>query len=930
MRYFEEEQRSQGPGGPARYAQDFRDGTLDSRMLSKFRKALPFAAAPLVVIAAVHLLYALFLGRMVVRAMYEGTAPAAMGGVVQGKDVYPIERYFLQADLEFRRLSQAALPPTLVLSALIMGAGLLAPWTARKILGFLGLVGVLVAACLGINRWRLDVRQLDLACEHLLNRAKDVADRAPSFRQERALAALSSTELNGFCRWLETDLPKARIVIAPPAGHPSDASLLEFRFGSKTPPAFAPQTSPHQVTEGHLRCQLLEGDVLVNAAPIDVALNDLSQIEIRMRNEKGKNATLSLSTSFPPDPAAASPLRFRIKPGRDFQTYSVRTGSLAKTLGEKANLRAISLRPSDAATDEVEIESIKLISRLSKYAQAPAAISYESLKGEIRRVIHARLPSRLVFPLQLPDTPSVLTFGTGVLKSDLPVRFTVTVSDGFKRAAVFQRTEIGSTQWNDARIDLSPWAGKAIEIELDAQGAPGNVAFWASPGVRSAAPRKLNVVILLQDSLRGDRLGFEETPGVNAPVMRQLVQEGVVFSNAFSQETKTRPSIPCLLTSLLPSATGVWFDTSKLSDHYLTLTEILRDQGFSTALFTQNPNVGRDSNLHQGFEVLFNDLPGTGANADEFLGQRLLEWVEAQAERNFFLYIHLIDPHGPYDPPSPRNAAFDDASSEEELPRMDELDAHWIERPTAQGRRLLYDAEIALNDRWIGNFLEVLGERRDETLLVLCADHGESLGEHGFWGHEPPGYHVGLHVPLIVVYPPALPAGRSVEEPVQLIDVMPTILDLAKIEKSELLLHGESLLPLMDERPDGAKSIRLALSEEFVNRREGDEGGRGSLMLRDWHLLSSQDLLSPNKVFSWLPDLGLSTRVFNYRSDPREKKLWNTFLLDWMLKAKVRDTLLALEETNRDVMAALTDAKKETVEMDPEVEERMRALGYLK
>ncbi len=900
-------------------------------MPSNVRKSLLFAAAPLVALAAAHLFYALF-GHMVVRAMYEGSGPSAVAGVIHGREVYPIERYYLQADLEFRRLSQAAFLPALVLSVVIFGLRLLAPWTARKILGLSALLFLFVTACLVVNRARVDMNELDLAAERLLTRAKDVADRAPSFRQEEALAAISSSELVGFSHWLDEHLHQARIIIAPPAAQPSDESLLEFRFQSQTPLAFAPQTSPHEITSaGTLRCQLSKGDALVNTAPIDVPLNDVSHIEIRMRNDQGRNATVSWGTKYPPEITEVTSHTFRVNPGGELRTYSIRTGTMPKGPGEKdVTLRSISLRSTDATTDEIEIESVRLISRLSKYTKAPAAVSYESLNGEIRRVIHARLPSRVAFSLQLPDSPTFLTFGTGVFKSDMPVTLTVTVSDGSKRTSVFQRREMGSAQWNDARVDLSPWAGKAIEIELDAQGAPGNVAFWASPGVHSPPPRKLNVVILLQDSLRGDRLAPSDNPAVEAPVTRQLAKQGVVFSNAFSQETKTRPSVPTLLTSLLPSATGVWYSSSQLSDQYLTLPEILRDQDFSTALFTQNPNVGLDSNVHQGFEVVFNDLAGTGTNADEFLGKRLLDWVESQSERNFFLYIHLIDPHGPYDPPSPQSPEYLEASRSAELPRMDELDAAWIERPTAEGRRLLYDAEIALNDRWIGHFLEALGQRREDTLFVLCADHGESLGEHGFWGHEPPGYHVGLHVPLILIYPPALPAGRSLEDPVQLMDVMPTILDLAKIEKSGLLLHGESLLPLLDERPDGQESARFAVSEEFVNRRKGDAGGRGSIMLRDWHLLSSQDLLNPSKALSWLPDLGLTTRVFNCRSDPREKRLWNTFMLDWMLKSKVRSTLVALEETNRNVLTALKEAKKETVELDPEVENRLRALGYLK
>ena len=895
------------------------------------RRSLACAAIPLIALAAAHLLYALF-GHMAVRATNEGKIPPdVLAGVVQSRDGYPIERYYFEADLQFRRFAQNVTLPTFILSGLILGAGLLAPWTARKMLTLYAFVAVVIAVCFAVNRQRMDVHELDLATDRLLRRAKEVADRASSFRQEDALATLSASTLNGFTHWLDGDLPQAKLVLVPPLDRASSGPLLEFQFRAGEPPPFAPRKSPHEIKPaGTLRCQLLEGDLLTNTAPINVSLNDVASIEIRMRNQHGKRASLSWSTTDTPESTDVPPLTFGIDPGPEFHTYMVRMESLAKTLGPKT-LRAISLRLTDAPTDDIEIESIKLISRLSQYAHAPVGISYESLKGEIRRVIHARLPSRIAFSLQLPDSPSFLTFGIGVLKSDLPVTFTVTISDGSRRTSVFQRIEMGSAQWNDSRIDLSSWAGKAIEIELGAEGDSGNVAFWCSPGVHSLPPQRLNVVILLQDALRGDRLAHAIKNGVDVPVIQQLAQNGVVFTNAFSQDTKTRPSVPSLLTSLLPSATGVWSASAELSDQYLTLPEILRDQGFATALFTQNPNVGVDSNLHQGFEVVFNDLAGTGTNADEFLCNRLMQWIETQSERNFFLYIHLIDPHGPYDPPSPRSATYEEAArTGERVPRIHELDPDWVEQPTAEGRRVLYDAEIALNDRWIGRFLEVLGTLRDDTLLVLSSDHGESLGEHGIWGHKPPGHYVAIHVPLILVYPRALPAGQSLDQPVQLMDVMPTVLDLAKIDKSGLLLHGESLLPLLDNEPDPQEVVRLAVSEEFATRPIGEKGGWGSLMLGDWHLLSSRDLLSPYRARSWLPDLGFSTRVFNTKSDPKERNLWNTFMLDWMLKARLKNTLLELEETNKNVVVALEGLKKVNAEMDPEVEERLRALGYLK
>jgi len=900
-------------------------------MSTKVRRSLTCAAAPLIALAAAHLLYALF-GHAVVRATNEGTISAdILAGVVESRDGYPIERYYLQSDLQFRRFARNVALPTFIFSGLILCGGLLAPWTARKMLALYTVVAALIAACFVVNRQRVDVHELDLATDRLLRRAKEVADRAPSFRQEDALAALPASTLNGFVHWLDKDLAPARLVLVPALDQASSGPLVEFKFGATKPASFAPQKSPHEIRPtGTLHCRLLEGDTLTNSAPINVALNDVASVEIRMRNQHGKNASISWSTTDPPESTGFPPLTFRIEPGPEFHTYSVRMGSLAKT-GKPRTLRAISLRPTDAPTDDVEIESIKLNSRLSQYAGAPVGISYESLRGEIRRVIHARLPSRIAFSLRLPGSPSFLTFGTGVLKSDLPVTFTVSVSDGSKRTSVFQRTEMGSAQWNDVRIDLSSWAGKAIEIELGAEGAPDNVAFWSNPGVHSPPTKRFNVVILLQDALRGDRLAHAIQNDGSVPVIQQLAQSGVVFTNAFSQETKTRPSVPSLLTSLLPSATGVWSASDELSDRYLTLPEILRDQGFATALFTQNPNVGVDSNLHQGFGVVFNDLAGTGTNADEFLCNRLMQWIEAQSDRNFFLYIHLIDPHGPYDPPPPRSAAYEEAVRTGELvPRIHEFDADWVEKPTAEGRRILYDAEIALNDRWIGRLLEVLGTLRDDTVLILCSDHGESLGEHGIWGHKPPGHRVAIHVPLILVYPKALPAGRSVDQPVQLIDVMPTVLDLAKIDKSGLLLHGESLLPLFNDESDPREAARLAVSEEFVTRPVAEKGGWGSLMFENWHFLSSRDLLNPSRKFSWLPDLGLSTRVFNTKSDPKERNFWNSFMLDWMIKARLNNTLLELEDTNKNVIVALDGLKNDRAEMDPEVEERLRALGYLK
>jgi hypothetical protein len=265
------------------------------------------------------------------------------------------------------------------------------------------------------------------------------------------------------------------------------------------------------------------------------------------------------------------------------------------------------------------------------------------------------------------------------------------------------------------------------------------------------------------------------------------------------------------------------------------------------------------------------------------------------------------------------------------------MDPEWVEIPTGEGRRNLYDGEIRNNDEWFGRFLESLSSRGilDGTVIVLLSDHGELQGEHGLWGHQPPGYWVGLHVPLLMVGVPEIPAGTVVDAPVQIIDVAPTLLELAGLDASGLLLHGESLLPLMRGESPEYWENRLCLSEEVVNRRKSDAGGYGSLLFRDWHLLHSKELPTPGSLLrgvglGWFPDFGLDTRVFDVRRNPAERGFFDSFLIDVSTKRQARRILSEIDERNSRVWSTLSRGESEDYELDVEVQDRLRALGYLK
>jgi arylsulfatase A-like enzyme len=354
----------------------------------------------------------------------------------------------------------------------------------------------------------------------------------------------------------------------------------------------------------------------------------------------------------------------------------------------------------------------------------------------------------------------------------------------------------------------------------------------------------------------------------------------------------------------------------------VTLAELMRGHGFETAAFVQNDNGGAPAGLQQGYGMLL-DGETLGGAPQNVYGDRVLAWLTANRDRNVFLYLHLIDPHGRYDPAPPFDRWYRELGpgrtpvGAEGLAFGWKLDPPWLAGPpTAEGRGLLYDGEIRQNDHYFERLLTHL-EREgilDDTLVIVLADHGEHLGEHGLWQHHPPGFIQVLRVPLLMVYPAALPAGRRVAAPVELVDVAPTILELAGIDAAPLRFHGESLLPLVhgDGSPAGQ---RIAVSEEVVRYRDRDDPAVwGSVFFDGWHLLT------------W-PDDG-EVHAYHYVQDPEETHA-RVLRADDRVAREALTLLRELKTTNLGTWSALGGRASDDVHVAPEAEERLRALGYV-
>src|SRR5262245_43827798 len=285
-------------------------------------------------------------------------------------------------------------------------------------------------------------------------------------------------------------------------------------------------------------------------------------------------------------------------------------------------------------------------------------------------------------------------------------------------------------------------------------------------GCRGPVPERPDKIVLITiDTLRADHLGCYGAAGAATPVLDGLAREGVLYEDATSVAPVTLVAHATILTGLIPPAHGVRSNGSfRLPAEVTTLAERLHARGFATGAFVGSFVLSHEFGLDQGFDTYDDTLPRQRPDRKfDFAERRAVEvlsraadWAVAKKDGPFFLWAHVYDPHAPYDPPPPFDRTFAD-------------------RP--------YDGEIAYVDSEIGKFLERLRGARilDRALLVVTADHGEGLGEHGESTHGLFLYQSTLHVPLIVRPPGGRSPGQRVARTIGLVDLAPTILASAGV-----------------------------------------------------------------------------------------------------------------------------------------------------
>jgi arylsulfatase A-like enzyme len=295
---------------------------------------------------------------------------------------------------------------------------------------------------------------------------------------------------------------------------------------------------------------------------------------------------------------------------------------------------------------------------------------------------------------------------------------------------------------------------------------------------RASAPVSGPIVVISVDTLRADHLPAYGYTKVKTPAIDALAADGTVFERAYSHAPQTLPAHAALLSGRLPFETGVRDNVgfSVKPDERL-LPQMLRERGFTTGGVVSAYVLRKDTGIGQGFDFFDGDMPPS--SPDLSIGQvqrdggeseQIAEhWLDSIGTSRAFLFLHLYEPHKPYTPPE-RFAAY-----------------------------APYDGEIAYTDEIVGRLVKYLKTHQlyDRSTIVLLSDHGEGLGDHGEQEHGLFVYDEAIHVPLIIKQESNAGAGRRISDPVQHIDLVPTILDLVKAP-GVASLRGRSLKPVLE------------------------------------------------------------------------------------------------------------------------------------
>jgi choline-sulfatase len=539
------------------------------------------------------------------------------------------------------------------------------------------------------------------------------------------------------------------------------------------------------------------------------------------------------------------------------------------------------------------------------------------------------VPLNSVVPLyfRVPEK-AVLKAEFGIDKksdSGSGARFEIWVEqDGLKPSKLHSQTiQRGFFKSSSASIDLdlSKFSGKTIRVAMAV--FPAKVqkkpitAFWKKAVVtipkekahvtlakQTNIKKPKNIFFYLVDTLRADHL---QPYGYSRPIstrINEFARDAVLFERAYSQTAWTRSSIACIQTGIYQSSHLVEDRMDILPAFLPTLQNTLKSNGFFTMGIVTNANLIRTFKLSRGFEIYHSipgrrKKPGISPHSGEVYALAEKTLKENKRLQPFYLYVHVMDPHHPYSPEigAPENRSLPECKAD----------------PKSNNCIIaLYDGEVYNSDHYFGKFIDLIKQLGlyDDALIILTADHGESLGEHDTTHHGTTLYNSEISVPLIIKFPENAFAGKRISTVVGHIDLFPTITSLLSIRNPHGL-QGQSLIPILEYSPKDERPIFAEILLDEVDKKSMIEG--------------------PNKIIASAYHNRLTGRpgmyyeMYDLIADPHELRdiHFDKPVLFGYMKSRLNEWAI------QQALHKATLKKPNGADIDAETKELLRTLGYL-
>jgi arylsulfatase A-like enzyme len=425
-----------------------------------------------------------------------------------------------------------------------------------------------------------------------------------------------------------------------------------------------------------------------------------------------------------------------------------------------------------------------------------------------------------------------------------------------------------------------------------------------------------NLLVVTIDTLRADHCSTYGYARPTTPVLDRLAREGVLVEHAYAPMATTGPSHASMFTSRYPASLGYTRNGDVLEGAHLTLAERLRSAHYRTSAAVSSFVLGRRFGFAQGFgtfDAAFE--PGTasvqfssweGLKLDSAFDRRAnattdaaLAWLARRGrDRPFFLWVHYFDPHHPYAALPPFDARFT------------------VSGPHAAGQAIAqYDGEVAFTDHHLGRLVDAVDAEglRERTLVVVTADHGEGLMQHGHMGHGIHLYEEAVRVPLVFRWPGRLPAGTRLPGPAEHVDLVPTVLELMGLDAGTDEVEGVSLAEGLLGKP-GTRGRNSRRTVVLQRRRYDSEtvagvpvkGSKFAVRTGSWKYIEAEEE-GTRELFDLVRDPGETANLAASRTDEADRL--SRLLAAWRRRFERGEG--ARDDTS------------------PETLEALRALGYV-